>query len=353
MFATSVAASARRAAARQPHLRRAHRAVDRLRPGRRGRRAHPPGAPARHAIAILARVRKNPSSVLEAVEAVLPPLAARALGAPRRACRGAARRDVGAARGVAPGQPRRSTSRRPAGTWRAALRSPRPALQCPSCATESLRRTAPVPAARPPTPRGARLAEADHFVSHYEVGLDERGQPPAGTSVAFAYCDPRAPGFAQELEAMLFRGAPARHTLAVALRYRPASRRADEPLHLQGFGAKLALKRQRAQHARQERRARRRRRRRRRGGGRRRRLGEAVVAPPQTRPRARERSRRSGSPTSASRRPSSSSARSVRSPRCATPRRTCPRSRARWRRRRSRRRRPRRCERRSTLSRCR
>ena len=72
---------------------------------------------------------------------------------------------------------------------------------------------------------GQRLAEADHFVSHYELGLDERGQTPAGTSVAFAYCDPRAPGFAQELESMLFRGAPARHTLAVALRYRPASRR--------------------------------------------------------------------------------------------------------------------------------
>ena len=44
-----------------------------------------------------------------------------------------------------------------------------------------------------------------------------------------------------ELESLLFRGAPARHTLAVALRYRPASRPADEPLHLQGFGAFLML----------------------------------------------------------------------------------------------------------------
>ena len=182
------------------------------------------------------------SSVLEAVEAAAP-LAASARRAARRACRGAARRHVGAARGIAPASHAVDES---APCWYVACGAP----VASAGAAMSKLRDGEVLAAHGTGPGcaaadaawGQRLAEADHFVSQYEVGLDERGQPPAGTSVAFAYCDPRAPGFAQELESMLFRGAPARHTLAVALRYRPASRLADDPLHLQGFGAKLALK---------------------------------------------------------------------------------------------------------------
>ena len=203
------------------------------------------------------------------------------------------------------------------------------------------------PAARPPTPRGASARRGRPLCEPL------RSRPRRAWAAARRHLGrvcvlrPRAPGFAQELEAMLFRGAPARRTLAVALRYRPASRSADDPLHLQGFGAKLALKS--SEYGTHDKGAER-------GDGDDDADEEAADDDDSAKPswllrkRAHEPVSALGGACCGPRPPGDPHDRSLEASarHAARHARTCPRSRLRWRRRRSRRRRPRRCERRPT-----
>ena len=144
-------------------------------------------------LAILAGVHKNRQRARGGRGRAASARRSSARRAARRACRGAARRHVGAARGIAPGHAVDES----APCWYVACGAP----VASAGAAMSKLRDGEVFAAHGTGP-GCAAADAAWAAARRGRPLCEplrsrprrAWQPPAGTSVAFAYCDPRAPG---------------------------------------------------------------------------------------------------------------------------------------------------------------